>query len=56
MNYFLRPTNDGEDFEQDREIMYDDNLALPSAIRLTDSEGGYGCIYIYDAGERVIVP
>jgi hypothetical protein len=55
-NYFLRPTNDGEDFEQDREMMYDDNLAPPSAIQLTDSEGGYGCIYIYDAEKRVIFP
>jgi hypothetical protein len=47
-HYFLR-TKDSEDFEQDREMMYDDNLAPPSAIQLTDSEGGYGCIYVYDA-------
>jgi hypothetical protein len=48
-NYFLGPTQDGEVFEQDREMMYYDNLAPPSAIQLTNSEGGYGCIYVYDA-------
>lgn len=46
---YLRPTKDGEDFEEDREMLYDGNLAPPPAIQLTGSEGGYGCIYVYDA-------
>lgn len=35
-------------FEVSREMMYGGNLAPPSAIQLTASEGGYGCIYTYD--------
>jgi hypothetical protein len=27
----------------------DDYLAPPSAIKLTDGEGGEGCVYVYDA-------
>lgn len=46
---YLSSTKDGEDFEEDREMMYDGNLAPPPAIQLTGSEGGYGCIYVYDA-------
>ena len=48
-NYYLGLTEDGENFEQDREMVYDENLAPPSAIQLTGSEGGYGCVYVYDA-------
>jgi hypothetical protein len=54
-NYYLGPNRDGEDFEQDREMMYYENLALPSAIQLTGSEGGYGCIYVYDAETRPLI-
>ncbi|KAI7548042.1 hypothetical protein KC331_g4652 [Hortaea werneckii] len=51
MNYY----GQGRDmslFEDDRELVYDERLAPPSVIQLTASEGGYGCIYIYDAETR----
>ncbi|KAI7279042.1 hypothetical protein KC343_g2102, partial [Hortaea werneckii] len=51
MNY-LGQDRDTALFEEDRELIYDESLAPPSIIQLTASEGGYGCIYVYDAESR----
>ncbi|KAI7228061.1 hypothetical protein KC330_g8085 [Hortaea werneckii] len=51
MNYYGQG-RDTSLFEEDRELVYDERLAPPSVIQLTASEGGYGCIYIYDAETR----
>ena len=53
MNY-LGQDRDTSLFEEDREMMYDDNFAPPSVIQLTGSEGGYGCIYVYDTESRTL--
>ncbi|KAI7551765.1 hypothetical protein KC331_g2346 [Hortaea werneckii] len=51
MNYYGQG-RDTSLFGDDRELVYDERLAPPSVIQLTASEGGYGCIYIYDAETR----
>ncbi|RMY23370.1 hypothetical protein D0867_02085 [Hortaea werneckii] len=43
-------------FEDSREMMYDGNLTPPSAIQLTGSEGGYGCIYVFDTESQNVFP
>ncbi|RMX98020.1 hypothetical protein D0868_10331 [Hortaea werneckii] len=55
MNYYGQG-RDTSLFEEDRELVYDERLAPPSVIQLTASEGGYGCIYIYDAETRKMFP
>jgi hypothetical protein len=46
------PNADSEELRQLRQMLYDaDNLAPPSAIQLTFSDGGYGVIYVYDADQ-----
>ncbi|KAI7361730.1 hypothetical protein KC354_g7842 [Hortaea werneckii] len=51
MNY-LGKGRDTSLSEEDRELVYDESLAPPSVIQLTASEGGYGCIYVYDTESR----
>ncbi|KAI6857862.1 hypothetical protein KC323_g7198 [Hortaea werneckii] len=55
MNY-LGQGRDTSLFEEDRELIYDESLAPPSIIQLTASEGGYGCIYVYDAESQNVFP
>ncbi|KAI7336593.1 hypothetical protein KC315_g2678 [Hortaea werneckii] len=55
MDYCDQDADEGV-FEVSREMMYDGNLAPPSAIQLTASEGGYGCIYIYDTENGNMYP
>lgn len=46
------PNADPDELRQLRQMLYDEeNLAPPSAIQLTFSEGGHGVIYVYDANQ-----
>ncbi|KAI7484033.1 hypothetical protein KC351_g4802 [Hortaea werneckii] len=51
---YCAPSMDVAIFEESREMMYDGNFAPPSVIQLTGSEGGYGCIYVYDTESRTL--
>ncbi|KAI7212141.1 hypothetical protein KC333_g7276 [Hortaea werneckii] len=55
LNY-CAPYMDVSIFENSREMMYDGNFAPPSVIQLTGSEGGYGCIYVYDTESQKVFP
>jgi hypothetical protein len=51
--YYPGQDRDERNSEENRKIIIDRNIVPPSVIQLTNSDGGYGWIYVYDVQKSI---